>query len=260
MSGYRAKKRLGQNFLKSSEVIAGIVAQLDLDENSTVIEIGSGRGSLTLPLAESGARVIAVEFDQDLIGYLGKLMRKFKNVEVVRADFLTYQPAIENYRVVGNIPYNISSPVIDWLVAHRGSVEMAALMVQKEVASRLAASPGSKDWSPLAIFTQLEFDVRIAFEVPPDSFSPPPEVTSAVVVLTPRPRIETGNRQHFETIVRAAFKQRRKQLVNNLSAEFENSSEQVLRALESVGVAPTARAEQLTIEQFIKLTALVYKT
>ena len=139
MSGYRAKKRLGQNFLINDEMIDRIIAELGEDSEMPIVEIGAGRGALTLPIARSGRQIIGVEFDRDLIPYLEKLMRSYPNCKVVPGDFLAFDPELyqlEKFNLVGNLPYNIASPVIDWLISHRQAVDCAILMVQKEMAGR----------------------------------------------------------------------------------------------------------------------------
>jgi 16S rRNA (adenine1518-N6/adenine1519-N6)-dimethyltransferase len=254
--GYRAKKRLGQNFLKTRSVIDRVIAELDLKARDTVVEIGPGRGALTLPLAESGATVCAVEFDRDLQGYLQALMKTYPRVEILAQDFLTFTPdqlKADRFKLIGNLPYNITSPVVDWCLKYRDRIEIAVLMVQKELGERLAAEPGSRDWSPLSIFTRLGFEVEARFEVAPKHFRPAPQVTSTVLRLTPRAK-STPIGPEFDRVVRAAFKQRRKQLVNNLVVGLSAAPESIREVLEKLLLDPKARAESLTIDQFLQLT------
>ena len=181
MKGYRPKKRLGQNFLQSQAVVTKLIELIDPRSEERIIEIGPGRGALTAVLALSGASITAVEFDRDLIGGLSKLTAQHPNVEILNQDSLKYEPSIGDFKLVGNIPFNITSPVIDWIVRHRMSVTRAVLMVQKELAERLAASPGSKNWSPMAIMTQLHVRIKICFDAAASSFRPPPKVVSSVI-------------------------------------------------------------------------------
>ncbi len=232
---------------------------LEINEFSRIIEIGPGRGSLSLPLAETGAQITGVEFDRDLQNYLKKLLRKHDNFEIVNEDFLNYEPSPGRFKIIGNIPYNITSPVIDWLVAHRDSIDLAALMVQREVADRVASSAGVRDWSPIAIFTQLAFKVQIAFEVPPSAFTPPPSVTSAVLLFSPHQSVWIPGNDLFEKLVRASFKQRRKTLVNNLVPGVIKDAKTAREMFREVGLPEKVRAEQVTIDQFKTLSELLDK-
>ncbi len=257
MAGYHAKKRLGQNFLKSPEVIQRIVDEVDPSPGRLVIEIGPGRGALTHPLAESGVELLAVEFDRDLVGYLEKLVRKFDNATILHADFLTFEPDAVRYPVftlLGNLPYNITSPVMDWCDRYHGRIESAVFMVQEELALRLAGSPGSKNWSPLSVMTQMLFDVDFRFRVSGKAFRPPPKVTSAVVRLTPRATILDTATDAVRQVVKVSFKQRRKLLINNLVPEVIPTVAQACEILNDLGLDRSCRAEQVTIEQFLALT------
>ncbi|MDZ4723697.1 MAG: 16S rRNA (adenine(1518)-N(6)/adenine(1519)-N(6))-dimethyltransferase RsmA [candidate division Zixibacteria bacterium] len=253
---YHAKKRFGQNFLVASDVIDKIVQAIKPSPEQTIIEIGPGRGALTLPLAKSGATIIGVEFDRDIISYVSELLSVYPRVHIINHDFLTFQPDIaahSRFTVVGNIPYNITSPVIDWLFRYRHQIVNVVLMVQDELARRIAASPGSKDWSPLSIMTQLYFEVTYLFSVPPSSFSPAPKVTSAVIRLSPR-KTPIDVPKGFERVVRASFHQRRKLLSNNLSGTILPNAELSQQTIAAVGLTKKIRAEQISIEQFLALT------
>jgi len=257
MAAYHAKKRLGQNFLKTDSIIEWVVSLVDPKPDDTIVEIGPGRGALTLPLAESGASVWAVEFDRDLIGYLTALMSKQINVRLIHADFLSFDPASipgEKFKLIGNLPFNITSPVIDWCLRHRARIACAVLMVQKELGARIAASPGGKDWSPLSILTQIVFDVEQAFDVAASHFHPRPEVTSTVLRLAPRTGAQYELPISFERVVRASFRQRRKLLVNNLASEVTVNSSELASIMAECGLPGTARAEEVGIEKFLALT------
>lgn len=254
MAPYRAKKRLGQNFLINDKIIEAIIEQIAPDMDDTIIEIGAGQGALTLPLADNCKKLYAVEYDRDLIGYLEKLLTDYKNVELIHKDFLAYQPTASKYKLVGNLPYNISSPVIEWAVAHQSEIVSAFFMLQKEVALRLTATEGMKDWSPLSIFTQLCFDVEMSFDISAKNFRPAPQVVSSLIKMKPKKQIEIENYDLFEKIVRASFRQRRKTLLNNLGSEFFTSTEQALTVFNQLGFDQKIRAEQISIELFLKLT------
>ena len=257
MSGYRPKKRLGQNFLTSESAIQRIVDLVEPQSGMHIVEIGAGRGALTLPLVRSGAGITAVEIDRDLIGYLENLLKTYPNTKVVAEDFLDIDPLSISARpfvLVGNLPYQITSPVIEWVVRHRMHVQSACLMMQREVADRLASSPGCKDWSPLAIFTQLYFEIERCFTLGPDCFRPPPKVTSAVIRMTPKLTAEVKYAAELERLVRTAFHQRRKLLVNNLSPTLVADPSQLRLILTELDLPANIRAEQVTTEQFINLT------
>jgi len=257
VTGYRAKKRLGQNFLKSSIIIDKIIEYINPQHDETIIEIGSGRGALTLPLAKSGAKLIAVEYDRDLIGYLRKLLSKFDNVELINGDFLEYIPKVTKYKLVGNLPFNISSPVIEWAVRNHHNIYACYLMMQKEVVERLCSSPGSKDWSPLAIMTKIYFDITNLLSISPKYFNPSPKVTSSLVKLVPNKiKIKTDIRL-FEKVIRCSFHQRRKTLLNNLVPSIINTAEEAKNIFNKMELPTNTRAEQLTIENFINLTDLL---
>jgi len=255
--GYHAKKRFGQNFLKSAEIVDGILGAIDPVPTDTIVEVGPGRGALTLPVAKTGARLLAIEFDRDVIGYLNKLLRRYDNATIIHTDFLLFSPDehdLSRFKLIGNLPFNLTSPVMDWTATHARRIERAVFMVQKEVALRICSEPGSKDWSPLAIFTRLVFEPELLFDVAPEHFSPPPKVVSAVIRLAPREEPVGRPTELFEAVVRAAFRQRRKQLVNNLVPEFAPDAETLRGMLTELGIASDIRAEQLSIDDFLNLT------
>ncbi|MEA3296626.1 MAG: 16S rRNA (adenine(1518)-N(6)/adenine(1519)-N(6))-dimethyltransferase RsmA [candidate division Zixibacteria bacterium] len=260
MSRYHPKKRLGQNFLKSDEIIRRIVDLVNPRSGQVLVEIGPGQGALTLPLARSGATIVAVEIDNDLIGYLEKSLGQYENVRIVNQDFLLFDPVetgIDKFTLVGNLPYHISSPVMEWIAKRSRMLEQVFLMVQKEVAERLCSSPGSKGWSPLSIFTQLLFDVTNCFTVRPVHFHPRPKVSSTVIKLTPKEELEIRYRTEFERVVRYSFRQRRKLLKNNLVPEIITDTDTALEYFAKVDLPSNTRAEQVTTEHFLKLTDLL---
>ncbi len=257
MSTLRPKKRLGQHFLKSPDVIKRIVDLIDPLADQTIVEIGPGRGALTLPLVASGAEVVAVEFDRDTASYLSRRLAKQINLQVVNQDFLKFEPdriGLTKFTLVGNLPFNITSPVIDWTINHRSVIESACFMVQKEMAARLAARPNSKDWSPLSIFTQLHFEVVHCFDVAPEHFQPKPKVTSTVITLTPKEKVQIKHFAQFEKVVRTSFRHRRKLLVNNLVPDIISQAQTAREILHDLGLPENCRAEQLTTAQFLTLT------
>ena len=219
-----------------------------------VLEIGPGLGALTVPIAESGRSLVAVEFDRDLITALEKKLSQFPHATLIQHDFLTYEPEAARFVLIGNIPYNLTSPVIDWCVRHVARMERVILMVQRELAERLAAEPGNKAWSPLSIFSQLHFRIEHRFDVPPSAFRPKPAVTSSVITLDPAAPTPIPDYDLFHKVVTTAFTQRRKLLVNNLSPSLVEQPENLRAILEEMDLKPTARAEELSIRQFLALT------
>jgi 16S rRNA (adenine1518-N6/adenine1519-N6)-dimethyltransferase len=256
---HRPRKRFGQHFLSDQRTLERIVELVAPSASSVIVEIGPGHGVLTLPLVKTGARVVAVEFDRDLIKPLEKKLTSFPNGRVIQQDFLDFEPdpALDNFVLVGNIPYNITSPVIDWCIAHVARLTRVVLMVQREMGKRIAGRPGAKDWSPLSIVTQLQFEVHYAFEVAPAAFTPPPDVHSAVIMMTPRADALVVDIAKLDRLLRAAFAHRRKLLVNNLVPWICPTGEQLAGYLESIGARSDCRAEQVTIDQFILLTKLL---
>ncbi|PWB75314.1 ribosomal RNA small subunit methyltransferase A [candidate division GN15 bacterium] len=257
MPTYHAKKRLGQNFLTSEKVIRHIIERVSPSPGQTIVEVGSGRGALTWPLAESGATIWAIEFDRDLIDYLDRLLMDHKNVTVLERDFLAFDPDqynLDRFALVGNLPYNITSPVVDWCIRYHDRITAAYFMMQREVADRLTAAPGTHDWSPISISAQLHFDLTCCFEVPPHAFTPIPEVVSAFVELKPIPVRSDIDMQALDRVVRGSFQQRRKQLVNNLVPNLIPDAESARRILQVLGLRETVRAEELSIDQFCRLT------
>lgn len=250
-----AKKRLGQHFLCDASIVARIVAALAPARDDTVVEIGPGRGALTFVLLPRLARLHAVEFDRDLIAPLtaqaahhGELA--LHNVDALAFDFCALAPPPpRKLRVIGNLPYNISTPLLFHLFAHLACIGDMVFMLQKEVVARLAAAPGGKDYGRLSVMTQAVCAVEALFDVPPGAFAPPPKVTSAVVRLTPHrpPPCAAANTPAFADVVRLAFAQRRKTLRNNLKAVLADA------ALIARGIDPNRRAETLTLMEFCRL-------
>jgi 16S rRNA (adenine1518-N6/adenine1519-N6)-dimethyltransferase len=254
------RRALGQHFLRDPQLARRIVDLVAPTGADLVIEIGPGRGALTGELAARAGRLIALEVDRELVS---PLRERFAGVEIVEADArrweygLVERPPGGRVLVVGNLPYSVSKPIVLALVEARAAIDEMALMLQREVADRLAAPPGSKTYGSLSILTQLHCDVRTAMRVPPGAFRPPPRVESAVVHLRVRrePRVPVADERQFRAVVRAAFAQRRKMLANGLAGSLGLTVEHVRRAAEAAGIDPARRAETLTIEEFARLSA-----
>ncbi|MBI1698812.1 dimethyladenosine transferase [Lactobacillus crispatus] len=269
----KAKKNLGQNFLVDQIAILGIVEAAGIKKDDQVIEIGPGIGSLTEQLLLAGAKVFAYEVDDSLPTILQNelpkkiddqpLASRFKILlkDVLKAnfkedigDFFDFTKPI---KVVANLPYYITTPIIFALAESDLHFTSLTLMMQKEVAERLEAQPGSKDYGPLTISVQTEMKVKLALQVGRNSFMPRPKVDSSVVVLTPlkeKPAIE--DRKHFIWVVKMCFSQRRKTLNNNLKSLLPDKTERD-KLITELGVDPRIRPEDLTIEQFIKIAKFI---
>ena len=255
----RADKKLGQNFLIDENVVHQIVAAAELSEADTVLEVGPGIGTLTQGLAESKARVVAVELDTRLLPVLATTLNGYDNVRVVHGDILKVNIMEEvgapSFKVCANLPYYITTPIIFALLEKRLPMERLVAMVQKEVAERMAAQPGGKEYGALSVAIQYYTEPKIAFIVPPTSFIPAPAVESAVIVCKRRikPPVEVCDEGLFFRVVKAAFSLRRKMLSNSLK-NMGIKSEQVAKWLELAGVDGKRRAETLSLEDFAKLT------
>jgi 16S rRNA (adenine1518-N6/adenine1519-N6)-dimethyltransferase len=254
------RRALGQHFLRDAGIARAIVALLAPTANDLVVEIGPGEGALTDELARRSGRLIALEVDTAL---LERLRRRLPGVEVLEADARTWdygtlvRPPGGRVLVVGNLPYSVGKPIVAALLQARGALDRMALMLQREVAERLAAPPGGKVYGALSVLTQAVCDVELALRVPPGAFRPPPKVESAVVCLTPRavPRVPPALQARFEKVVKAAFSSRRKTLANALAGGLGVSLGVAREAATTSGVDPGRRAETLTIEEFVALTA-----
>lgn len=270
--GIRPKKRLGQHFLAAKPTIEKIVGAIDPSKDECVLEIGPGPGIMTGLLAERAGFVIAVERDERLIEIAREEHRDLKNVEWLTTDILKLDidealsrlPAsLANrpIRVAGNLPYNISSPILFWILENRRRISKAVVMVQKEVALRLAASPGGKDYGALSVGIQAYARARRLFDVSPKNFIPPPEVTSSIAEIDfhaaggPCP----DDKDSFSKVVRAAFGKRRKTLRNALlgSALEGLTPAKLDRALTEAGIEGRRRPETLSVQEFIRLASLL---
>lgn len=257
-TGFRepAKKSLGQHFLHESGVVDKLVMAIDPRPGDRIVEIGPGQGALTFPLLDRHGALTAIEFDRDLLEPLTAAAKSHGeltliNSDVMNVDFTALADGIP-FRLVGNLPYNLSSPILFHALDHAAVVRDMHFMLQKEVVDRMAAGPGSKVYGRLSVMLQAYCTVTALFKVPPGAFRPPPKVDSAVVRLVPHPPGQVGidDPRRFADIVRAAFGQRRKTLRNALSSVC--TAEDIVRA----GVDPQSRAEQLAVADFIALANL----
>jgi 16S rRNA (adenine1518-N6/adenine1519-N6)-dimethyltransferase len=255
---HRPRKRFGQHFLHDPGILRRIVAAIAPQPGQHIVEIGPGEGAMTLPLLREAGKLTAIELDRDLIEPLRDKARPIGELAIVNADVLTVDFAAlaqgGMIRLVGNLPYNISTPILFHCLDHAAAIADMHFMLQKEVVDRMAAAPGSKTYGRLSVMLQLRCTVEPLLKVPPGAFRPPPKVDSAVVRLTPLPASVLPH-VDFATIgniVRAAFGQRRKTLSNALSSLLD------ARAIAAAGIDPRARAEQLPPADFVALAQQVH--
>ncbi|ALN65779.1 dimethyladenosine transferase [Lysobacter antibioticus] len=248
-----AKKHLGQHFLHDGGIIAMIVQAVDPKPGDHLVEIGPGQGAITFPLLDRHGELTVIEFDRDLIFPLTDGARAHGTLEVIHRDVLTVDfTALANedkIRLVGNLPYNLSSPILFHALDHAAVIRDMHFMLQKEVVDRMAAGPGSKVFGRLSVMLQAYCQVIALFDVPPGAFRPPPKVDSAVVRMIPHAPDKIGIVDHalFARVVRDAFGQRRKTLRNALSQVCDGA------AIEAAGLRPDARAEQIEVADFVRL-------
>ena len=257
MSEHVARKRFGQNFLHERGVIDKIIRAVAPQPSDVLVEIGPGQGALTFPLLEVIGKLTAIEIDRDLIPRLReRAAKEHKALEIVEADVLTVdftalaaKLGAPQIRLVGNLPYNISTPILFHVMEHAAAIRDMHFMLQKEVVDRMAADEGSKVYGRLSVMLQAVCTVEPLFKVPPGAFVPAPKVDSAIVRLTPLPAGSMGLRDPamLDRVVRLAFAQRRKTLRNALSAVADAA------AIEAGGVDPTARAEDVAVVDYVRL-------
>lgn len=253
------KKELGQHWLSDREILGQIADKAELTPGDTVLEIGPGLGTLTSELLRRSSDVVAVEFDSDLAR---KLPGQFpgKNLRVVTGDILSFDLTTlpVGYKVVANIPYYITSKIVQLLMTAANKPSVAVLLTQKEVAERLAARQG--DMSILAVSAQIFAEVSLGPVVPAELFTPPPQVDSQVVVLKSRtqPLVPAEQEKQFFRVVKAGFSARRKKLRSSLSGGLQLSKGEIEQRLSEVGISPDARAEDLSVADWLKLTEVLY--
>ena len=295
----RPAKALGQNFLVNQGILRDIVKAAELTEEDTVLEIGPGLGNLTAELAERAGLVVAVEIDKRLLPILKENLKDYENIRIINADILQIDPAKELagiggsssgkgdgslgkggiaegdgslgkgdgspvcLKIVANLPYYITTPVIMKLLESGVKAKTMVFMVQKEVADRMRAAPGGKDYGALSVAVQYYSKPEIIMEVPPNSFIPAPEVCSSVIRLElyDEPPVDIHSEELFFKLVKAAFGQRRKTLVNaiNNAGYFGLGKEEIKEILDKAGIGEKQRGETLSLEQFALLSNLIYK-
>lgn len=257
-AAYKTKKRFGQHFLHDQQIISQIVNSVQLTHDQTLIEIGPGQGAITMPLLQKFKKLTAIELDRDLIEPLTNQSRLYGDLTLINEDILNIDfNALFNKQslsIVGNLPYNISTPLLFHLLDSSNMITSMTFMVQQEVANRITADVGHKNYGRLSIMMKYYCDSSYLFHVPPDSFNPPPKVDSAVIHLVPHKELNSTlkDKALLDQIVKTAFSQRRKTVRNSLSNLV--SSEQ----FEKSGINPKLRAENLSLDDFITLSNTVH--
>jgi len=265
---FKFQKKFGQNFLIDTHVLDKIIRAANIMKDDMVLEIGPGIGTMTQYLAEAAGKVIAVEIDRNLIPILEDTLSDYDNVRIINDDVLKVdlrkladeENAGRPVKVVANLPYYITTPIIMGLFENGVPVESITVMVQKEVADRMQTGPGNKDYGALSLAVQYYADPYIVANVPPNCFMPRPKVGSAVIRLTrhEKPPVEVKDEKLMFEIIRASFNQRRKTLANGLnnSDKLSFSKEKITEVIEQLGKGASVRGEALTLEEFAKLTNL----
>ena len=270
--GFSFKKSLGQNFLIDTNILKKIVSFADLTQESGAIEIGPGIGALTEQLARTSKKVVAFEIDQRLLPILNDTLSPYPNVKIIHNDVLEADVAevmkeefndIDNVMVVANLPYYVTTPIIMKLLEEHLPIRGIVCMLQKEVADRISAKPGTKDYGSLSIAVQYYTEAETVMIVPKTVFVPQPNVDSAVIRLTRReqPAVAVTDESFFFQVTRASFAQRRKTLLNNLTSQLpegKQKKEDILQALSASGIDPTRRGETLSLEEFGRLSEALY--
>ncbi|MFG3614342.1 16S rRNA (adenine(1518)-N(6)/adenine(1519)-N(6))-dimethyltransferase RsmA [Rummeliibacillus sp. G93] len=265
--GFSFKKSLGQNFLIDPNILRNIVSHAELTKESAAIEIGPGIGALTEHLARSAGKVISFEIDQRLLPVLADTLSPYDNVKIIHSDILKADVSnilaeeCENYNdimVVANLPYYVTTPILLKLLMDKLPIRGMVVMMQKEVADRISAVPGTKAYGSLSIAVQYYMQAEVVMTVPKTVFMPQPNVDSAVLRLLRRekPPVEVINEAFFFEVTRSSFAQRRKTILNNLQSQLENGKakkDQILSALAEVNIDPTRRGETLSIVEFGRL-------
>ncbi|MBQ4275273.1 MAG: 16S rRNA (adenine(1518)-N(6)/adenine(1519)-N(6))-dimethyltransferase RsmA [Lachnospiraceae bacterium] len=263
-----AQKRYGQNFLVDSNVLNKIVESAGITKEDTVLEIGPGIGSLTQYLCESAKNVICVEIDTKMIPVLEDTLSEYENVRVINEDILKVdidalikESGADKIKVVANLPYYITTPIIMGLLEKEANIDSITVMIQKEVALRMQEGPGSKDYGALSLAVAFYSDANIKMTVSPNCFIPRPNVDSAVIRLDvlDEPKVSVKDKDRMFRIIKGAFEQRRKTLTNALShsSAFKTDKNNIEKALLEMGKSPSIRGEELTLEEFAHLSDIL---
>ncbi|MCK5877365.1 MAG: 16S rRNA (adenine(1518)-N(6)/adenine(1519)-N(6))-dimethyltransferase RsmA [Candidatus Marithrix sp.] len=252
MTSHSPRKRFGQNFLQDDQIIQRIINTISISPNQHIVEIGPGKGALTKYLLKFDCQLDIIELDNDLVKMLTEKFNHLKQLDIHNQDILCFdirqlQPT--PLRIIGNLPYNISTQLLFYLIDYVDIVQDMTFMLQKEVVERLIAAPATSDYGRLSVTLQYHYQIYKLFDVEPEAFWPAPKVQSSIVQLIPHstPPVKIFNQQHFKKIVTASFSKRRKTLRNNLKNILD------IETIQKVGINPQARGETLTLTEFAKL-------
>lgn len=261
--GFKFSKSLGQNFLIDGNIVRKIVSESNITDKDYILEIGPGMGTLTEELALRAKKVVAIELDSSLLPILEETLGKYNNVEIIHGDVLKIdlekliQEKLNNgpVKVVANLPYYVTTPIIGKLIEDNLNLDSITVMVQKEVAERMAASPGGKEYGSLSIFVNFYSNPEIVVKVPKTVFMPQPKIDSAVIRLTLKKDLPDIDQDKFFKVVKAGFSKRRKTIINALSSYGFNIEKDIIKeCLEKSNISPEERAENLSVEDFIKIS------
>lgn len=256
------RKKLGQHFLKNEIIAEKIVSFAEIRNNDTVLEIGPGKGILTSILLKKAKKVIAVEIDDKLIRLLKKRFIDTQNLDLVHEDFLNYDlsPFPKKIKVIGNLPYNIGTRIIKYMIDYKEIFSKMIFLLQKEVAERIAASPGTKSYGSLSIFMQLHYEVETLMNIPPESFSPHPKIFSTLIKMKSKKQLfrQFDNPELFYKVVKLAFLHRRKKIKNNLRPLLTEQND-LKKVSQEAGIDLEQRGEMLSIQEYLKLTRSINK-
>lgn len=270
-SGLHFKKSLGQNFLTDKNVLNDIVNSAEIEETDFVLEIGPGPGVLTRELAKKAKRVVAVELDSDIISLLSENIKEYDNITIINKDILKVDlPALRDeyfegkpFKVIANLPYYITTPIVMKLLETDVNIKSIVIMIQKEVAERLIASPGTKDFGAISLSVNYYADAEIVRIVPPEAFVPAPKVHSAVLKLTVlgNPRVSVSDEKYLFRLIKAAFSKRRKTFLNSISGEsgIEITKEEAKDIITELGFSDNLRGETLSLGEFAQISEVFSK-
>lgn len=264
--GFKFSKSLGQNFLIDGNIVRKIVREAGITKDDYVLEVGPGMGTLTEELALNAKKVVAVELDQTLLPILDETLFKYDNVEIIHGDILKIDinKLIDEHleggpiKIVANLPYYVTTPILTMFLEGEYNIDSINVMVQKEVADRMSAKPGNKDYGSLSVFVNFYTNPEIVLKVPKTVFMPQPKIDSSVIKLSMKKDIPDIDKEQFFKVVKASFSKRRKIILNCLSTYgFKIDKEEIKDALEKANISPNERAENISLEEFIKLSKIL---
>lgn len=264
--GFKFSKSLGQNFLIDGNIVRKIVKEAGITKDDYVLEVGPGMGTLTEELALNAKKVVAVELDQTLLPILDETLANYDNVEIIHGDILKtdINKLIDEHlaggpvKIVANLPYYVTTPILTMFLEGDYNIDSINVMVQKEVADRMSAKPGSKDYGSLSVFINFYSYPEIVLKVPKTVFMPQPKIDSSVIKLSMKEDLPDVDKEQFFKVVKASFSKRRKIIMNCLSTYgFKVDKEVIRESLEKANISPNERAENISLEEFIKLSKIL---